>query len=236
MIRDIGLSFALYILCYVLGFAFIFVFNSFYAKNYSIPPKKGLLFTVVSYLLIYAWAYVLAWIINGFEWGHHNAIRVYIWFPAVLYFVGKSFKIDFQTACEYMAPSTCFVYAFARLGCVFHGCCYGVPASWGMFSWVAETRCFPVQLIEAVTSAIIGLICVFIAKKRQYRVQGTLYPVMLVLYGANRFIWEFFSAKPRILFGITELGLWALLTALVGAGWLLFLKPGPKKPVKKSRR
>ena len=224
MIKDNSLANALYWSCYLLGFIAIFIFNTFYAKHYSISKKKALAFTVSSYAAIYLWAYVLAFVINGFEWGHHNAIRVYIWFPLVLLLFGKLFKIDFRTSCEYMAPSTCIVYGIARFGCVFAGCCYGIPASWGMYSFAAGERCFPIQLFEALSSLLIGVILVVLAKKKNYRTSGTLYPIMLVLYGGARFIWEFFSAKPHIFIGLTELGVWALGTAVMGIVWLTILK------------
>ena len=224
MIENIELANTLYWGCYFLGFVAIFIFNPIYGKHYNLQPKKSLIFTIVSYLLIYLWAYILAWVVNGFKWGHHNAIRVYIWFPLVLFLLGKKFRIDFRTACEYMAPSTCIVYGIARLGCIFTGCCYGIPASWGMYSYSALEKCFPVQLCEGLTSLLIAVIVILLAKKKKYEPTGKLYPFMLVIYGATRFVWELFSAKPRVLFGITELGIWAFLTTLVGVVWLIIFK------------
>ena len=232
MISDSALANELYWGCYLLGFVVMFIFNTAYAKHYRISPKKALLFTVVSYAVVYLWAYILAWVINGFEWGHHNAIRVYIWFPLVLLLFGKLFHIDFRTACEYMAPSTCIVYGIARLGCNFTGCCYGIPAAWGIYSKLADTRCFPVQLCEALSSLLIAVILIRIAKKKKFRPTGKLYPFMLVIYGAARFVWELFSAKPRIFCGITELGIWAFATSVIGIVWLLILRrrtPSKKK-------
>ena len=46
---------------------------------------------------------------------------------------------------------------------------------------------------------------------------------MLLMFGYTRFIWEFFSAADRVLFNITELGIWALATGIIGTGWLIVL-------------
>lgn len=221
MLENADLANDLYWACYALGFITIFIFNTLYAKKYKLSASKGLLFTLSSYALIYLWAYVLAWAINGFEWGHHNAIRVYIWFPLVLFLLGKLFHVRFRAACDYMAPSTCIVYGIARFGCVFPGCCYGVPAEWGLYSAAAGHNCFPVQFLEAVTSLAIGFIVLYLAFRKQYAADGKLYPTMLVMYGVNRFVWELFSASPRVFLGITELGIWAFGTAAMGTAWLI---------------
>lgn len=216
---DLGIENTLYWGCYVLGFVTIFVFNAFYGKHYGIKPGIALAFSVLSYVLIYAWTYVLAWVMNGFEWGHHNAIRVYIWFPLVLLFIGKLFKIDFESACEFMTPSTCIVYGIARLGCNFTGCCYGIPASWGIESVEAGYRVFPVQLCESLTSLGIAWLIMRLARKRNYKSDGTLYPLMMILYGGTRFLWEFLADNHKLFLHISELALWALLTCVIGIAW-----------------
>lgn len=231
---DLGIANTLYWGCYVLGFLTIFIFNAFYGKHYGISPGKSVALSVVSYILIYAWAYILAWVVNGFEWGHHNAIRVYIWFPVVLLLTAKLFKINWLTACEYLTPSTCIVYGIARLGCNFTGCCYGIPASWGIESVEAGHRVFPVQLCEALTALAIAAITIHLAKKRNYKPDGTLYPFMMILYGGTRLVWEFFADNTKIFFGLSELALWALLTFLIGLAWYFTVKEANRR--KKKRR
>lgn len=217
--HDLGIAGKLYWGCYVLGFLTIFVFNGFYGKRYGIPPKESVPFTVVSYVLIYLWAYILAWVVNGFEWGHHNAIRVYIWFPVVLLFTCELFKLDWKTACEFITPSTCIVYGIARLGCNFTGCCYGIPAFWGIESVEVGYRCFPVQLCEAVTSLLIAAFIIRRARRRGYQPDGTLYPLMMIFYGGTRFLWEFLADNNKLFLHISELALWALLTCVIGLAW-----------------
>lgn len=209
---------------YVLGFLFIFVFNTFYGKKYNIKPIKALIFSVVSYALVFGWSYILAWIANGFEWGHHNAIRVYMWFPLILMLMSKVFSVKWKVACEYLAPSACFVYGIARIGCLFPGCCYGYEAEWGIYSLEAERYCVPVQLFEAITALIIGGIVLFLAARKKYKVQnGSLYPIMMVMYGGTRFLWEFFADNEKIIWGISELAIWAMGTLVVGIIWLLII-------------
>ena len=235
---DLGIEQTLYWSCYVLGFVTIFIFNTFYARHYNIKKFKALAFTIISYILIYAWTYVLAWVANGFEWGHHNAIRVYIWFPLVLLATGKIFKIDWKTACEFMTPSTCIVYGIARLGCLFTGCCYGIPLSWGIESVQAGYRVFPVQLCEALTSLAIAVFIIIKAKKNEFHPSGKLYPLMLMWYGGTRFLWEFLADNQKIFLNISELAIWALITFVFGTAWyctIISLENSQKKKKHKQR-
>ena len=221
---DHGIENYFYWGCYVLGFVITFIFNTEYSKKYKIPKSKAFLFSLISYALIYAWAYVLAWVINGFTWGHHNAIRVFVWMPLVMLLVGKWFKIKWNVACDFIAPSACLVYGIARLGCNFAGCCYGYPARWGIYSYQAGHRCIPVQLFQSIASFAIFIIILKMAKKRNYKPTNKLYPSMLIMYGGARFLLDFLMDNEKLFFQISELALWGLLCVLVGVIWLLLVK------------
>ena len=230
MIESYDLANFLYRLCYVLGFLTVFVFNTFYGKKYKIKPLRSFLFTLVSYLIIFGWSYILAWIMNGFEWGHHNAIRVYIWFPIVMLLTSRLFNLDYRACCEYVTPSTCIVYGIARLGCIFAGCCRGFAWEHGMYCAFEDYYYFPVQLCEAVTSLAIAVLMICLAKKKNYDSRdNTLYPLMLILYGGSRFLWEFAADNTKVIRNISELALWALATCLIGIIWLVIHSIRSKK-------
>lgn len=229
-IHPFGISVQIYWLMYFLGFITIFLFNAFYGKKYGLNPKKGFLFTVVSYIAIYLWAYILAWIESGFKnWGHHNAVRVYVWMPVVLLLVAKLFKTDWRKSCEFIAPSTCIVYGIARLGCLFPGCCYGYPCEWGIYSNEAGMKVFPVQLCEAVTSLVIAGVVLYIAWKKGYSARAKTYPIMLILYGSTRFIWEFFCDNEKVFLNISALAMHAALMFIVGIISFIVLSAKDKK-------
>lgn len=219
-----GLDAIVYRGCYVIAFLTIFIFNGIYGKNYGLRARKSVPFTILSYIVIFGWSFVLAWIANGFEWGHHNAIRVYIWFPLVLFVFGKLFRVKLRTAMDYMAPSTCIVYAIARLGCTLTGCCYGIPFRWGIVSWEAEGRVFPVQLCETITAAVIAWYIIKYAKEHGFKSNGMLYANMLIVYGYSRFIWEFFADNVKVFWGISELAIHAFICGTVGVAMYFILK------------
>ena len=212
---------------YVLGFLTIFVFNAFYGKKFGIKKGKGLLVTVLSYALIFGWAFVLAWVESLFtDWGHHNAVRVYIWMPALLFVLSKPLSIEWKKLCDFIAPSACIVYGIARLGCLFPGCCYGVPVewgAWGIYSQEAQQMVFPVQFCEAMTALILAGFAMYMNKKKKYIADSRSYFVMLIPYGLSRFCWEFLADNEKVLMNISSLALHALLMSVVGAVMLIIL-------------
>jgi len=240
IIRMINLSLGetlnLYRDCYILGFLTIFVFNTFYGKRFGIKKGKSLAVTVLSYLLIFGWAYVLAWVESLFtDWGHHNAVRVYIWMPALLFVLAFPFKTDWKKLCDFIAPSACIVYGIARLGCLFPGCCYGVPCEWGIYSLSAEQYVFPVQFCEAVTAFILAGVCLYMNKKKKYEADSKTYFIMLIPYGLSRFCWEFLADNEKVFLNISSLALHALLMSVVGTAMLIILRQREKKRQKSGR-
>ena len=215
---------------YAIGFLTIFLFNTFYAKKFKINPFKGLLLTVSSYLLIYAWAFVLSWLESLFtDWGHHNAVRVYIWMPLLLFLLSKPLRLDWRKACDFIAPSACIVYGIARMGCLFPGCCYGIPFEGGIFSNEAQAVVFPVQFCEAATALLLAVICLIMNSKKNPKFDSRTYFIMLIPYGLTRFIWEFFADNEKVFMNISSLALHALLMSVVGVAMLIILHIIDKK-------
>ena len=219
-----GFSVTPYNSMYILGFVAVFVFNTFYGKKYGITRLKSFLLTLSSYVFIYVFAYLLAWAESGFkDWGHHNAVRVYVWMPVIMLLTSKIFTLDWRKSVEFITSSTCIVYGIARIGCLFPGCCHGYPCSWGIYSAEAGERVFPVQLCESLTALAIAAIILVLAKKRDYSRTAKLYPLMLILYGSTRFIWEFFCDNEKIFLGLSSLAMHAALMVAVGTVSLIVL-------------
>ncbi len=225
----------LYTTFYILGFLTIFVFNTFYGKKFKIKKTKALIMTVTSYLLIFAWAFVLSWLESLFtDWGHHNAVRVYIWMPLLLFVMSKLTAVNWKKACDFIAPSACIVYGVARLGCLFPGCCYGIPFENGIYSNSAEAMVFPVQLCEALTSLALAGLALYLNKRKNYIADSKSYFIMLIPYGLSRFVWEFFADNEKVFLNISSLALHALLMSVVGAGMLIVLKIKEKRANEKA--
>lgn len=90
-----------------------------------------------------------------------------------------------------MAPAFPLFHAFARVGCLLTGCCYGIECSWGVTMLGEENVIrFPVQLFESGCNILIFVMLIIIEqKKKTSRYNLACY---LCTYAICRFVLEFF--------------------------------------------
>jgi phosphatidylglycerol:prolipoprotein diacylglycerol transferase len=118
--------------------------------------------------------------------------------PTMLWFFRKK-KFDPRRMLDVMAVTTCLVHMFGRIGCFMAGCCYGRPTE----SWVGvvytdpqcyadplQTPLFPTQLFEALYIFLVMLFLLFLKPRKKF--DGQLFLTYLMLYGAGRFVLEFY--------------------------------------------
>lgn len=88
-----------------------------------------------------------------------------------------------------------FFHGFARIGCFFGGCCYGIESKLGFAAVgntvtdIGEVSRFPVQLLEASLNFLIALAIFSLLKKGRFK--GRLFYVYLSIYAIVRFLDEF---------------------------------------------
>ena len=116
------------------------------------------------------------------------------------------------------------VHGMSHLGCIFYGCCSGYPCSWGVYNSFFKDYRFPTQPIEAVAALAIVVYLFFRAKKRNYVPDGLEYPIMLVLFGSSRFLFEFLRDNEKMFWGISNLAIHALFMFVVGIVWIIVYK------------
>lgn len=101
----------------------------------------------------------------------------------------KLLKKNTRTIFNYFAVSFPLFHAFARIGCLLAGCCYGKESSWGVVMASDNVVRLPIQLFEAICNIII-FVTLLILKKRRDSIN--ILKVYLCLYAVCRFILEFF--------------------------------------------
>ncbi len=142
------------------------------------------------------------------------------------------------------APLTMLGLAFGRLGCFLNGCCYGkegtgfpcVSFPSGSPAANDQGRSFqpsnpvhPAQLYEAAAAVGFFFLLSWIWKKKR-KAQGEVFLIMLMLYGAWRFMIEFMRGDKRPQWigdlsysQVVSLGLFA-----VAGVWLFLLRNRPQ--------
>ncbi len=215
--KDAGLSSFFYNLFFIAGFVGVLSFNLLNAKNYKMSLLKALVFTVIVYSLAVLWMFFLFWAESGFKnWGGNNIVRVFVWIPLIALPISRIMKLDWYATCDYLAPCPCVVHGIAHFGCIFAGCCHGYPWARGIYNPELGVPTFPTQPIEAITAVLIAVIVYARCARRRFEPDGLAYPIMLMLFGYSRFLFEFLRDNDKLFWGISSLALHALAAAVVG--------------------
>ncbi len=102
----------------------------------------------------------------------------------------KLLKRDSKLMMDFIIPAVPLFHFFARIGCLFAGCCYGIPFGIGVINQGENIIRLPIQGIESLCNAIIFWMLIRRnLKKRTYRNNLEIY---LIGYSVCRFVLEFF--------------------------------------------
>ncbi len=206
-----------YDLFFFLGFVGVFLYLLWVRKKYDIPAWKTVVFTVLVYSVSLVWMFVLFWIENGF-WGGNNIVRIFWWLGVFVIPVSKLLKLDTMKCLDFVSPCLCLNHGIAHLGCNFAGCCHGYESSWGLYSPEAGHVCFPNQIIESVVALGIAFFIWKREQKKGYqkRIDGLSFPIMLMVFGATRFLLEFLRDNNKVFLGISDLSIHAVTNFVMG--------------------
>ncbi len=164
-------------------------------------------------------------------------------------FAIKRYSLPVWKVADVAAPSLALAHAIGRLGCTAAGCCYGrqVPGAeetgvgihfmkdFPFFYVVFPSGAvappgvplYPTQLMEAAGNFLIFLLLLLLFRRKRF--DGEVFGLYMLLYGAERFVLEFYrGVTPTIEgVGLTWNQIAALLMMLVSVFLLLFLRRAP---------
>ena len=152
----------------------------------------------------------------GIETATNSIVRVFVFVPLVCFVLAKVLRTRWSLVCDGVALYPLLRSGISQLACIFPGCCRGYPCSWGVYNIKIQETCFPTPILETVLTLGIFFFLVIRTKRKHYVSDGTLFPLMMVLYGAMRFVCELLRDNEKILIGISAVGLHALFMCIVG--------------------
>ncbi|MEN8230728.1 MAG: prolipoprotein diacylglyceryl transferase family protein [Bacteroidota bacterium] len=141
----------------------------------------------------------------------------------------------------------------ARMGCLFGGCCYGIPtqADWGiryansfpaykdqlhsgLVSYDSSHSLFvhPTQLYEIVLGVVILLLIILVRQKRFFKNNLSLLILSVAVYGASRFFIEFLRVRGDMIHGLNNTQ-WGVLIFIAISTILILITE--KRPTWRSR-
>ncbi len=129
-------------------------------------------------------------------------------FAAVFWYC-RHYRLPLKTVVAIFTPAIPLFHVFGRVGCFLAGCCWGIEVPFGLVYRQALAApngvpLLPLQLIEAAANLL--LFIVLAVSVRKLRQKWRVLPLYLALYGALRFVLEFFR-------GDAIRGVWLLSTS-----------------------
>ena len=201
-----------------------------FGRKLNLPLKKIVITVLIVYPVAVLWMFTMFWIESGFSsWGGNNIVRVFVYVPLIGWPVAKLLRIKKEEMFSLLSFGPLLVHGISHFGCVFLGCCTGFPCSFGIYNPIYKDMRFPIQPIEAIGAVAIVIYLFLRAKKRQFKPDGLEYPMMLVLYGLSRFVFEFLRANEKDAIGLSNLSYHAAFMLVVGVVWIIIARRNAKR-------
>lgn len=171
----------------------------------------ALILTITGTIGTYIWFFVE----NSWFGGRSYYGAVFI-VPIAFIALAKLMRVSYGDLMDLCAPAECVMLAIMKLQCLIDGCCGG-----RVLYTTAEgiEVVFPSQIVELANAFLLMLVLMIMAFLPKFR--GKIYPWYLVLYGATRFVLNWFRAESTpIMAGLTPGCLWSLVAIFFGILWL----------------
>ena len=221
-VHDAGLTNIFYHAWIVVAYLVVAAFCLFWRRHYGYGWFRALLIPLVLLISLYCFVLLMGWVRSGFTFvGSKNVELGYPLVPLMVMGAARLLKDDWRRMLDFMTPAYALMLAVFKVSCCFAGCCFGFPTAHGLWNPIFEQTLFPVQLVESAAALILCVVCCRAAKKRDYRPTGRLYPLFLILFGVFRLFDDFLRLSPKLLWGLSDLALWALAMVVLGAVWLI---------------
>lgn len=134
---------------------------------------------------------------GGLVWygGFLGGLLSWIWYI-------KSKKASPLKTLDIIIPFVVLGHSIGRIGCFLNGCCYGMPAWWGMYFPVHSDYLIPAQLFSSLALLVIFVVLRWL-QERPHR-DGLVVVIYLLLSSLERFLEEFLrNDSPRNFYGWT---------------------------------
>lgn len=107
----------------------------------------------------------------------------------------KRHQVSAGAVLDMFAVPFLIAHAVGRVGCLLNGCCFGGPTDlpWGVHFLDLPGLHHPAQIYDSLMT--LGGVAILVAiEKSKHLLNGQSFSLMLVIYGASRFIFEFWRA------------------------------------------
>ena len=199
-------------ICFAVLFALMYIRR----KMYGIKKLLVIPLAVLVSLMGLLGTRIMFYIENG-AWYGRSFFGAVLFFPILLLPLAWIFRISLINLLSYATVPGMALLAVYKYNCYRMRCCSG-KVLW--FSPEGVPVHFPSQIVELCVATIIVALLLVLERKENYR--RRIYPICLVIYGAARFILNYFRwEQPKYIWGLTPGAFWALVSVFIGITWLI---------------
>ena len=243
---------------YLIGIPLVFVVNHFCAFKYRTNKLQTFFYTVCMIVFGFIGSHIGADVYNWFQRRKGNStmftrtvfgtILTVVIVTLILVMIEKAARallgkikktpvptVYLRDVYDTLEPGAMILIMFTKFRCLYVGCCFGVPCSWGIYSPKIDTIVFPVQWVEATMSFSILILVWYLSQKAFFR-RGMALFMGGGLFCFGRFFLEFLMWYPpedRTYLGrLTLLQCACILILSICVGVIVFLyKTQPSDPL-----
>lgn len=208
-----------------IGAVLMCVLLSYQMKWYGLAIWKSIVISIALVITGLIGSRIWYYVENGTFRGRSFYGAIFL-APVVFFSVSKIIKIQYGHSLDFCATAGCLALSLVKIQCLRDGCCDGMVLYLDAnYNYVK----FPSQIVEMIAFLVIGTILFLVSSKEKNR--GKIFPLFLCLYGASRFVLNFFrdGIEPYAL-GLSAGSFWSLISFVAGC---LILTRGKCKVVQK---
>ena len=242
----------MYTAIHILSMVISVIFNTYYGNKLGLSKTKAAFSSAFSLALLYITMILIPWVESGFQtFGQQNMVKTYVFAPLIFVIDCLVFKIDYRKISDMHAIWPMLLHGISHFACLIPNCCGGYCYKEGTKMYdisqaLTGTNMFPNQFGESVAALIIAAVMFYIAYKKKFKLTGRLFYVMLIVYGVNRFLWEFLRNNNKIIifgdmtnaesgyFGLSDLSMYCIAMIVVGIAFLVAFHIIDKKKAAKE--
>ena len=197
----------------------------FQAKKYEVQRWKiipiAFALTVAGTLGTYIWFFI-----ENLSFGGRSFYGAVFFVPLVFLLLPYAIKMPYGQIMDFCAPAECIMLSFMKVQCLVTGCCAGRTL---FVNELGEAVLFPSQLVELIAAYAIGMALMILSMQEKHKEK--IYPWYLILYGASRFVLNFFRAEWELYSGgIPPLGtIWSVVAVAIGICWIIYYNKKTQK-------
>lgn len=191
------------------------IINLIVNKNYKISKVKLIIFTLISPIVGVICTAIMSYIESGSYRGTSFYGAIFL-MPLYVLLFSIIFKIKFSELINLTSFLGMITSVVLKVRCYIYNCCGGRKIN--IFIENEGYLTFPSQIVEMIFAFIVLIILLILYFKDKKR--KDLYPIMMTIYGAGRFILNSYRRVTPILGNMAWGHVWSIVSVFVGLLWL----------------